>query len=132
MLALRISGIEVHAARMTARDAGVSVPEAMGAGRAAAKVGKDQLPAPGHTRPHALGGKRTHICANAAKSVSNPRSQGEEKVSFTINQVGLAQRWLGGTIRAGAGSSSATGAATKYLAVLARAESYGRAPSEFD
>jgi len=82
------------------------------------------------SRANKMGGKRTHFFANAAKSVTNPAVSGG-KATVAIMQIGLAQRYFGGTIRAGAGTSSFSGGPTKYLAIPARAEAYGRAPSEF-
>ena len=130
MIALHLSSIQLEDVRLRAQAAGAGKETVLVGGRAAANLVKDHLFGLDSTRPNALGGKRTHFYASAAKSVSNPKPTGAG-VSFTINQIGLAQRWLGGTIRAGAGISSATGRATQYLAIPARAESYGKAPSEF-
>lgn len=68
--------------------------------------------------------------AQAAKSVAVSSTSNGSVV--TITKLGLAQRWLGGTIRAGAGTSSATGTLTKYLAIPARTEAEGKPPSAFD
>lgn len=79
-----------------------------------------------NSRRHRPGGPITpQFYADAAKSVSVTDS------TVSITKLGLAQRWLGGTIRAGSGTSSATGLATKYLAIPARAEAYGHPPSDF-
>ena len=78
-----------------------------------------------------LGVARTHFYAAAAESVHEPVPDGSG-ASFTITKTGLAQRWLGGDIKAGVGTSSATGHPTKYLAIPARAEAYGKTPGEFD
>ena len=59
---------------------------------------------------------RSHFYSKAAKSVEEPRAEGGG-ASFTINKVGLAQRWLGGTITAGKGTSSTGTGLTKYLAI---------------
>lgn len=59
---------------------------------------------------------RSHFYSAAAKSVQDAHTDGRG-ASFLINQVGLAQRWFGGDIHAGVGTSSATGRPTKYLAV---------------
>jgi hypothetical protein len=80
---------------------------------------------------NALGGKRTNFYSAAAKSVEAPTVAGG-RAQVLITKIGLAQRWLGGTIKAGAGISSKTGLATRYLAIPARSEAYGRAPSEFN
>lgn len=71
---------------------------------------------------------RTHFYSQAAKSIEavKPDMGG---ASFTINKVGLAQRWLGGTIKAGAGTSSKTGGPTKYLAI-GTDEAQGHTPKE--
>lgn len=85
-------------------------------------------------RPNKLGGQRTHFFGNAARATadgSNPRvSNGV--ASIEIKSLGLAQRRFGGTIKAGKGISRATGQLTKYLAIPARAEAYGKTPGEFD
>jgi hypothetical protein len=59
---------------------------------------------------------RSHFYSAAAKSVEEPVVE-SGGASFTINKVGLAQRWLGGTITAGKGTSSVTGGPTHYLAI---------------
>jgi hypothetical protein len=110
---------------------GESENMAMVGARAAANVVRAHLFALDGTRANKMGGERTHFYSNAAKSVHEPVSEGAT-ASFTITQIGLAQRWLGGEIRAGMGESSATGLATKYLAIPARAEAYGKTPGEFD
>jgi hypothetical protein len=81
-------------------------------------------------RANKLGGKRTHFFGDVARSVQNPAvSNGEASVA--INHLGLAQRWLGGIIRAGSGTSTRSGGPTKYLAIPANYESYGKTPAEF-
>jgi len=82
-------------------------------------------------RANTMRGARTHFYANAAKSVHWPVTNGVG-AGFVITWIGLAQRWLGGHIEAGGGTSSASGGPTKYLAIPARAESYGKTPGEFD
>ena len=82
-------------------------------------------------QPNKLGGPRTHFFYNAAKSVEQPKLSGAE-AKVRIPWTGLAQRWLGGHIEAGAGTSSSSGGPTKYLAIPARAEAYGKTPGEFD
>jgi hypothetical protein len=82
-------------------------------------------------RPNQLGGARTHFYAGVARSVQQPVVTAERAL-IDIRAVGLMQRWLGGIIRAGSGISSATGALTKWLAIPARAEAYGKTPSEFN
>lgn len=81
-------------------------------------------------RANALGGRRTHFYAQAGQSV-NQIETGAAEIQIAISQVGFAQRYFGGTIRAGTGTSSFTGRPTKYLAIPARSESYGKRPGEF-
>lgn len=81
------------------------------------------------SRSNKLGGKRTHFFADVARSVQNPTISGRSG-GVSINQVGLALRWLGGTIRAGVGTSSRTGKPTRFLAIPARAEAYGTTPKQ--
>ncbi|MDE2107251.1 MAG: hypothetical protein KGL39_59185, partial [Patescibacteria group bacterium] len=71
---------------------------------------------------------RSHFYSRAAKSVRTPQPEGRG-ASFTITQTGLAQRWFGGPIVAGKGTSSATGAPTKYLAI-GTDEVEGKTPKE--
>lgn len=116
--------------RKRAGEANVASAVAQVAARGIANLIRDHLFAKDASSPNALGGKRSHFYSGAAKSMVNVASG--DGVAITINQIGLAQRWLGGTIRAGAGTSTATGGPTKYLAIPARAEAYGRTPGEFD
>ena len=104
---------------------------AMVGAQAAANLVRDHLFALDAERPNQLGGPRTHFYANAAKSVTTPEPDGPD-ATFTITQIGLAQRWLGGEIKPGGGTSSVTGNPTKYLAIPARAEAYGKTPGEFN
>ena len=99
--------------------------------RGAANFVQDYLFELDAERPNKMGGLRTHFFANAARSVSTPQPAGAG-AAFSINQVGFAQRLLGGVIRPGLGISRATGELTKLLAIPARAESYGKTPGEFD
>jgi hypothetical protein len=82
------------------------------------------------TRANKFGGARTHFFANTARAIQTPEVKGTVS-SVSINQVGLAQRIFGGIIRAGQGISSLTGAITKFLAIPARAEAYGKTPGQF-
>lgn len=71
-------------------------------------------------RANAMGGKRSHFYHKAGMSAQwQPVADG---VSVSVTQLGLRQRWLGGTIRA---------VNAKYLAIPARTESYGIRPREF-
>jgi hypothetical protein len=71
---------------------------------------------------------RTHFYSRAAKSIEEPVAEGQG-ASFTIYKVGLAQRYFGGTIAAGKGTSSFSGGPTKYLAV-GTDEAEGKTPWE--
>jgi hypothetical protein len=72
-------------------------------------------------RPNALGGRRTHFYRQVAHSIQQPRTEGENVV-ISINHVGAAQRFFGGTIRP---------VNAKYLTIPARAEAYGKRAGEF-
>lgn len=74
---------------------------------------------------------RTDFYAKAAQSVSEAQPEGKG-AAIVIAQVGLAQRWLGGDIKAGVGTSSATGGLTQYLAIPARDEAHDKTPGDFD
>lgn len=100
---------------------------ALAAGRGAADRIKEHLLDLDAKRPNKLGGTRTHFYASAADSVSEPQFSGGS-VSFSIAKVGLAQRFYGGPIHAGVGTSSVTGNPTKYLAIPACSGAYGLPP----
>lgn len=72
-------------------------------------------------RPNKLGGKRTNFYGDAARGTSSTVLPDGALVS--VNQVGIRQRWLGGTIRAKPG---------KWLTIPARAEAHGKRAREFD
>jgi hypothetical protein len=130
MLALKIAVSGLDEVQKNVAGA-LTSPEALTVGSGAmANLTRNHLWALEGSRPNQLGGARTNFWSNAAKSIllGTPL---KDSMAFTINQVGLAQRWLGGTIKAGAGISSKTGLATKFLAIPARSESYGKTPGEF-
>jgi hypothetical protein len=81
---------------------------------------KDHLTHLDRRRGNALGGKRTHFYAAAARS-TNFRLQGKGFI-ISINHVGIAQRYFGGTIRP---------VTKKRLAIPAQARAHGRRPREF-
>jgi hypothetical protein len=103
---------------------------ALAAGRGAANLVRNFLLDDDVNCPNQLGGTRTHFYASAADSISETQLSGGS-VSFSITKVGLAQRVHGGAIHAGAGPSSATGTATKYLAIPASPIAYGLPPNTF-
>jgi hypothetical protein len=82
------------------------------------------------SRPNKFGGARTHFFAGVARAIQTPEVNGAV-TSVSINHLGLAQRIFGGIIRAGKGISSLTGKFTKFLAIPARAEAYGKTPGQF-
>ena len=134
MISLRIKSDGLQELGRKAAELG-QLPEAGDVtGRAVASLVKNHLFSL-DSRANRLGGERTHFYSNAAKSVEDPRTAATGSgftTQFQINAIGLAQRWLGGTITAGSGTSSKTGLATKYLAIPANAEAYGKTPAEFD
>lgn len=73
------------------------------------------------TKPNALGGQRTHFYADAARGTQF--TVVTDGVVVSINQVGIRQRILGGTI---------TPQKAKYLTIPARAEAHGKRASEFN
>jgi hypothetical protein len=73
-------------------------------------------------RPNQLGGDRTHFYGQVARSVQNPRAEGDA-IRVSINHIGIAQRYFGGDI---------TPKRAKYLTIPARAEAYGKRAREFD
>jgi hypothetical protein len=130
MIAIRLKSGELEGLAAKALAAGAAAEVSLVAARGVADLVKDHLFAL-DSRSNRLGGPRSHFYSAAAKSVENPVNVGDG-AAFEITKIGLAQRWLGGTIKAGAGTSSVTGGPTKYLSIPARAEAVGRAPGEFD
>lgn len=74
-------------------------------------------------RSNAMGGRRTHFWGQARRSVQNPVLVGDAAVQVSINHVGVAQRYFGGTIYAQPG---------KALSIPARPEAYGKRAGEFN
>jgi hypothetical protein len=72
------------------------------------------------SRPNALGGKRTHFYAEAAKGTQY--HAGVDEVRVSVNALGLRQRLEGGTIRP---------VRAKYLTIPVIAEAYGHRAREF-
>jgi hypothetical protein len=68
--------------------------------------------------------------AKAARA-TNSRVAGD--VGFvSVNMLGISQRYFGGDITPGKNVNPVTGRLTKYLAIPAREEAYGKRPGEFD
>lgn len=91
------------------------------AGRAARNVIRTHLLGVNRTRPNALGGPRTNFYASAARGTQF-RVQGDT-VIVSINQVGIALRYFGGTVRP---------RLRKYLTIPAIPEAHGKRASEFN
>jgi hypothetical protein len=80
--------------------------------------------------PNRMGGKRT----NFWKDVNRSAKIGEvtdRSGTVVIGDYRFAQKVYGGKITAGKSISSATGKPTKYLAIPARTEAYGKRPAAF-
>lgn len=90
-------------------------------GRAAHQVYRKHLVGLNSARPNALGGTRTNFYTSAARGTQF-RIQGDY-VIVSINQVGIALRYFGGTVRP---------KVKKFLTIPARAEAHGKRASEFD
>lgn len=73
-------------------------------------------------RPNQMGGARTNFYSQAARGVQQPEVL-TDGVKVSINQVGIAQRYFGGTIHP---------VTTRFLTIPARAEAYGRRAGEFN
>ena len=99
-------------------------PEKLGPviGRSAVNVWRGHLFDLNRTRPNKLGGARTGFFAQAARS-ANFRAEGDGSVIVSVNSVGIAQRFFGGTIRPKAGK--------KYLTIPVAPEAYGKTAREF-
>ncbi len=131
MIAVKLQTEALDELNAKAAKVGKSQDVSLVGARAVANLCRNHLFTVDNEEPNKLGGPRTHFFSAAAKSIEEPELEAGG-AGFTINQVGLAQRWLGGDIEAGRGTSSTTGGPTKYLAIPARAEAYGKAPGEFD
>jgi hypothetical protein len=80
-------------------------------------------------RPNKLGGQRTNFYGQAAKGTFWELLP--DGVQVNVNQVGIRQRWKGGPIDAGKGTSHITGMPTRFCTVPACAETYGKRASSF-
>lgn len=99
------------------------------AGYEGQRVVREHLQGLDDNRANKLGGRRTHYYGSARRATEY-RMEGDA-VIINIPQIGLPLHYHGGTVRAGVNASSATGQPTKYLSIPARAEAYGRRPSDF-
>lgn len=90
-------------------------------GRAGVNVVRKHLFKLDRARANALGGKRTHFYAAAARSTHFRNT--DAGVVVSISHIGIAQRYFGGTIRP---------VNAKRLAIPARREAHGRRPREFN
>lgn len=75
------------------------------------------------TESNRLGGKRTHFWRQVADSVQAPMVQGDTSVTISVNHPAIAQKVLGGTIRA---------KRAKMLTIPVSPEAYGRTASTFE
>lgn len=73
------------------------------------------------SRANALGGKRTHFYAQAARGTQHHVLP--DGFVIGVNQVGIRQRWLGGKI---------TAKNSKFLTIPASPEAYGKRAREFN
>lgn len=80
-------------------------------------------------RANKLGGERTNFYAQAARGTNYTLLP--DGVVLGINQVGIRQRFYGGTIKAGKQISRITGKPTQYLTIPACSEAYGKRAGEF-
>jgi hypothetical protein len=90
-------------------------------GRSAVNLFREHYFALNTERPNKLGGKRTGFYADAARGTSATTLP--DGVLLSVNQVGIRQRWLGGTIKAKPGG---------WLTIPARAEAHGKRAREFN
>jgi len=91
------------------------------AGRSGQNLIRNHLFALDRSRANDKGGRRTHFYAAAARS-TNFREV-SDGVEVSINHVGIAQRFFGGTILP---------VNSKYLTIPASPEAHGRRAREFD
>jgi len=92
-------------------------------GRSIANLVKRHLSDYDKAHPNAMGGKRTHFFAQAARSTF---SHGDATgATVSINHVGIRLQWLGGTVYPGRHASCHSGKPTRFLTIPAIAEAYG-------
>lgn len=90
--------------------------------RAAVNVTREHLFRLNGERANALGGQRTNFYAQAARGTNFEVTA--TGFLLSVNQVGIRQRFFGGTIEPKGGK--------KYLTIPMRAEAYGRRAREFN
>ena len=130
MITLRITSDPLNELLAKARAVGQEGDMALAGAVGAANLVRNHLFDLDNKRANQMGGKRSHFYTQAAESVQEAQVSGAS-ASFQITKIGLAQRWLGGEIKAGEGTSSVSGGPTKYLAIPARAEAYGTTPKSW-
>lgn len=91
-------------------------------GRAMATTLRKHFSALDGERANKLGGKRTHFYGDARRGVQQPELIGGDGIKVAINQVGIAQRYFGGVIKAKPGSK---------LTIPVHPEAYGHRAREF-
>ncbi len=79
--------------------------------------------------PNKQGFPTTNFWQRASKATGSSIQDSGLLVYTTL--TGVRQRYFGGVIEAGHGTSTKTGAPTKYLAIAARSEAYGKTPAMF-
>ena len=92
------------------------------AGRGVRRLLMDYLGGLDASRANQMGGKRTHFYAGAARNVSYEID--DDGATVSIHQVGIAQRYYGGTITPTPGH--------KFLTIPVDPDAYGRSAREFD
>lgn len=90
-------------------------------GRSATNTIRTHLFGVNNSRPNKLGGRRTNYYGQAARSTQF-QMQGDTVV-VSINQIGIAQRYFGGTIKP---------KTAKFLAIPVHPAAHGKRPREFD
>lgn len=90
-------------------------------GRSAVNTTREHLFGLNLTRPNQLGGRRTNFYAGAARGTNFQAT--DEGVTVSIVQVGIAQRYYGGTIRP---------KTAKFLTIPVNPAAYGKRAREFD
>jgi hypothetical protein len=98
-------------------------------GRSARHTYVEHFRALNATRPNWLGGRRTNYYLGAARATHFDVVG--DAVVISVNQVGIAQRYFGGTIRAGRSINPRTGRPTKFLTIPVHPQAHGRRAAEF-
>jgi len=120
MIGMRIQTAGLDQVRASAASLKPEMVATVG-GRAVSEVIQQHFSELENSRPNKLGGKRTNFWQKAKRSTSVTSISGNT-ATVSVNHLGIAQRYFGGTIRPRAGK--------KFLTIPAAPEAYGQTASQ--